>query len=279
MPAQSQQQQKLFGLALAFKRGEVKSSEVSDEIKGIADRMSEKEIEDFAATKRKGLPKMKEQLRKIVREIMREQCISEINEESVNEAASKEAMGIAALTGTRGSAVEEFINKHELDGGKLFRSIKKANLRGRLNFVSALVGKDGNPNQKLFNEVIGIVEKNINDNIPIKKGHVIDITGPRVIQNIICGMFGVRNQDGWLIGDMHPRVGFEGDEYEFVYTKVPFPKLKTDKYQKLQQKYKRENYQVYNRSECLYFFIGKCTSRSQHYQIKRSRFSDCNSPI
>jgi len=92
---------------------------------------------------------MKEQLRKIVREIMREQCISEINEESVNEAASKEAMGIAALTGTRGSAVEEFINKHELDGGKLFRSIKKANLRGRLNFVSALAGKDGNPNQKL----------------------------------------------------------------------------------------------------------------------------------
>ena len=80
---------------------------------------------------------------------MREQCISEINEESVNEAASKEAMGIAALTGTRGSAVEEFINKHELDGGKLFRSIKKANLRGRLNFVSALAGKDGNPNQKL----------------------------------------------------------------------------------------------------------------------------------
>tara|TARA_B100001094_G_scaffold305268_1_gene334965 strand:- start:348 stop:521 length:174 start_codon:yes stop_codon:yes gene_type:complete len=53
MPAQSQQQQKLFGLALAFKRGEVPASEVSDEIKDIADRMSEKEIEDFAATKEK----------------------------------------------------------------------------------------------------------------------------------------------------------------------------------------------------------------------------------
>ena len=144
MPAQSQQQQKLFGLALAFKRGEVKSSEVSDEIKGIADRMSEKEIEDFAKTTHKGLPKMKEQLRKIVREIMREKAISEMNE-----VAGKEAMGIAALTGTRGSAVEDFINKHELDGKKLFRSIKKANLRGRLNFVSALAGKDGNPNQKL----------------------------------------------------------------------------------------------------------------------------------
>ena len=149
MPAQSQQQQKLFGLALAFKRGEVKSSEVSDEIKGIADRMSEKEIEDFAKTTHKGLPKMKEQLRKIVREILREKAISEMNEVSINEAASKEAMGIAALTGTRGSAVEDFINKHELDGKKLFRSIKKANLRGRLNFASALAGKDGNPNQKL----------------------------------------------------------------------------------------------------------------------------------
>ena len=78
MPATSQQQQKLFGLALAFKRGEVPASEVSDEIKDIADRMSEKEIEDFAATKHKGLPKMKEQLRKIVREIMRERAIAEI---------------------------------------------------------------------------------------------------------------------------------------------------------------------------------------------------------
>ena len=44
MPAQSQQQQKLFGLALAFKRGEVPASEVSDEIKDIADRMSEKRL-------------------------------------------------------------------------------------------------------------------------------------------------------------------------------------------------------------------------------------------
>src|SRR6056300_373006 len=78
MPAQSQQQQKLFGLALAYKRGEVPASEVSDEIKNIADRMSEKEIEDFAATKHKGLPTMKEQLRKIVREIMRERAIAEI---------------------------------------------------------------------------------------------------------------------------------------------------------------------------------------------------------
>lgn len=74
---------------------------------------------------------------------------NEFMNESVNESASKEAMGIAALTGTRGSAVQDFIDKHELDAAKLFKSIKTANLKGRLNFVSALVGKDGNPNQRL----------------------------------------------------------------------------------------------------------------------------------
>ena len=104
----------------------------------------------------------------------------------------------------------------------------------------------GTPNQKLFDKVIINVEKNINNNIPIKKNHVIDITGPRVIQNIICNMFNVVNKDGWLVGDEHPRVGFKDSEYEFIYTKIPFPKLKTNRYQKLQQKYKRENYQVYN---------------------------------
>lgn len=82
MPAVSKQQQKLFGLALAFKRGEIEASEVSDEVQNIADRMSEKDIEDFAATKHKELPKMKEQLRKIVREIMRERVISELTEEN-----------------------------------------------------------------------------------------------------------------------------------------------------------------------------------------------------
>jgi hypothetical protein len=158
MPAQSQQQQKLFGLALAFKRGEVKSSEVSDEIKGIADRMSEKEIEDFAATKRKGLPKMKEQLRKIVREIMREKAISEMNEESVNEAASKEAMGIAGFTGTRGIAVQKFIDDYNLDSKKLFNFVKKGKLKDRLAFVTAIAGKPGN---KYQGDIVGMFGESV----------------------------------------------------------------------------------------------------------------------
>ena len=54
--AVSKQQQKLMGLALAYKRGEVSDNEVSDSVKNMAKSMSEKELEDFAGTKHKGLP-------------------------------------------------------------------------------------------------------------------------------------------------------------------------------------------------------------------------------
>ena len=158
MPAQSQQQQKLFGLALAFKRGEVPASEVSDEIKDIADRMSEKEIEDFASTKHKGLPKMKEQLRKIVREIMRERAISEMNEESTNEGVEPQIKKIAYFTGTRPEAVEDFVSKHVLNITKLLKYVEKGGLPQRMELVSALAGRPNNPTQKkiikMFNESI-----------------------------------------------------------------------------------------------------------------------------
>ena len=61
MPARSQQQQKIMGLALAFKRGEVPASKVSQKVKDLAKSMSEKELEKYASTKHKGLPtKIKE---------------------------------------------------------------------------------------------------------------------------------------------------------------------------------------------------------------------------
>lgn len=75
--------------------------------------------------------------------------------ESVNESASKEAMGIAALTGTRGSAVQNFIDKNRINSKKLFRALKSANLQGRMNFASALSGKPGNPNEKLTIKLFG----------------------------------------------------------------------------------------------------------------------------
>ena len=57
MPALSQQQQKIMGMALAYKRGNASGLEVSTKIKQIAGGMSEKELEKFASTKHKGIPK------------------------------------------------------------------------------------------------------------------------------------------------------------------------------------------------------------------------------
>lgn len=55
----SQAQQKLMGMALAYKRGEM--DDASDEVKKLASSMSEKDLEDFAKTKHKGLPKKVEE--------------------------------------------------------------------------------------------------------------------------------------------------------------------------------------------------------------------------
>ena len=52
MPAKTQAQQRLFGMALAVRRGEMKRSEASEEVLKIVDSdMTDKQIRDFAKTK------------------------------------------------------------------------------------------------------------------------------------------------------------------------------------------------------------------------------------
>ena len=52
MPAKSQAQQRLFGMALAVRKGDMKRSEVNDSVLDIVDSdMTDKQIEDFAKTK------------------------------------------------------------------------------------------------------------------------------------------------------------------------------------------------------------------------------------
>ena len=55
--AESEQQQKLFGLALSVKRGETPRSEASAEVLKIVDTMSEKKIREFAKTPHSEVPK------------------------------------------------------------------------------------------------------------------------------------------------------------------------------------------------------------------------------
>ena len=56
MPAKSKAQQKAAGAALAAKRGEIKKSELFGASKEMYESMTEKELEEFAETKHKGLP-------------------------------------------------------------------------------------------------------------------------------------------------------------------------------------------------------------------------------
>ena len=52
MPAKSLSQQRLFGMALAVRRGELDRSKVNQSVLDIVDGdMTDKEIEDFAKTK------------------------------------------------------------------------------------------------------------------------------------------------------------------------------------------------------------------------------------
>ncbi len=59
MPAKSQAQQKAAGAALAAKRGEIKKSSLKGASRTMEKSMTKKELEDFASTKRKGLPEKK----------------------------------------------------------------------------------------------------------------------------------------------------------------------------------------------------------------------------
>jgi hypothetical protein len=56
MPAKSKAQQKAAGAALAAKRGEIEKSELVGASREMYDSMTEKQLDEFASTKRKGKP-------------------------------------------------------------------------------------------------------------------------------------------------------------------------------------------------------------------------------
>lgn len=56
MPAKSKAQQKAAGAALSAKRGETKKDDLKGASRSMYESMNEDQLEDFAATKRKGKP-------------------------------------------------------------------------------------------------------------------------------------------------------------------------------------------------------------------------------
>lgn len=59
MPAESKAQQKAAGAALAAKRGETAKADLRGASREMYESMTEKELEDLAATPRGGLPEHK----------------------------------------------------------------------------------------------------------------------------------------------------------------------------------------------------------------------------
>jgi hypothetical protein len=66
----------------------------------------------------------------------------------IHEDLSADANGIAGLTASRANAVKDFLEKNNINSNKLYLFLKKGNLKDRMDFVTALVGKPGNPIQK-----------------------------------------------------------------------------------------------------------------------------------
>lgn len=56
MPAKSRAQQKAAGAALSAKRGETSKGDLKGAAREMVESMTEKELEDLAATKHKGKP-------------------------------------------------------------------------------------------------------------------------------------------------------------------------------------------------------------------------------
>lgn len=65
MPAKSKSQQRLMGLAYAYKSGEIKAKDLNpkyaDKVKDLAKSMTQKQLKDFAKTKHKKLPEKVEE--------------------------------------------------------------------------------------------------------------------------------------------------------------------------------------------------------------------------
>jgi mannosyltransferase OCH1-like enzyme len=107
----------------------------------------------------------------------------------------------------------------------------------------------GNIKQKLFDEVIEEVAKRILNNYnksENKVQHVLNVTGPRIIQYILQNKLERPMIDGSLIGIDESITYLENTEYEFEYQKIQFKRFKTQIYNQLQLKYNKKNYYEYN---------------------------------
>ena len=88
MPSVSKQQQKFFGVVKSMQQGDTPKKGKAGK---TAKSMTKKDVDDFASTKHKGLPKkvkremkIRELIKKLVREIMSEEKLTEAKETPID---------------------------------------------------------------------------------------------------------------------------------------------------------------------------------------------------
>lgn len=89
-------------------------------------------------------------------------------------------MGIAGFTGTRGSAVQKFIDDYNLNSRKLFNFVKKGKLKDRMDFVTAIAGKPGN---KFQGKIVGMFGEGKDDGVP--QGYNPMVEDKQEIKNLL----------------------------------------------------------------------------------------------
>jgi len=121
MPSLSKQQQKFMGLVLAYKRGQIPANKVSKNVKQVAASMSEKELEKYAGTKHKGLPKRVESKTPKISVTELQKIISSVVKEVVNEGITEKEPKHPILTPEEKKAYLESIARFNEYGKAIYR--------------------------------------------------------------------------------------------------------------------------------------------------------------
>ena len=121
-----------MGLVLAYKRGEVPASKVSKNVKLVATKMSEKELEKYAGTKHKGLPASADE--NTIKELKRmvSKAVSEVLKEGITEKEPKDPI----LTPEQKKSYLESIARYNEYGDTIYRG---NNLKETYNQIRKVV--------------------------------------------------------------------------------------------------------------------------------------------
>ena len=117
----------------------------------------------------------------------------------------------------------------------------------------------GKKNQLIFNNIISEVSKKIKDKFKSATGiSIMDITGPRIIQEYIFSKMNIINKDGSFPGTYKEKIYLQNTNYEFSYKLINITKTKINMYNTLQKKYKKLPYYQYKyiqKARYIYYII------------------------